>query len=653
MSSSIFNIGLSGLNAAQRGLTVTGDNISNASTPGYSVQSAQYQSAPGQYTGSGFLGSGVQVTTVTRGYSTYLSNELNNSTATGSALSTYYTQLSALNNMVGDPTGGLSTSITGFFSGMQAVANNPSDPSARSSLISDAQTVANQLNMAGQQYAGLRAGVNTQISGAVNQINTLSAQIAELNVKISSATAQGGGAPQSPNQLLDQRDQAVATLNTLVGTSVVKSGGNYSVFIGNGTPLVVGTNARQLTTASSPTDPSELTIAVGDGNGEEHGGTPQYLSTANITGGTLGGLLQFRSQSLDPAQSQLGSIAATFAGEVNAQNGLGLDLNGKHGGALLSVPAPEVYSSALNAGSGKVTVAFTDPSKPTASDYDLTYEHGAYTLTDASTGAKVGSFAPPGAPGHTASFGGLKFTFAGTPKEGDSYAVYPTRGALNGFSLATTNGSAIAAAAPVVASAAGRNTGTATITQGTVTAGYTAPASGSPISVKYDAATSTLTLDPPTDVTVGGETYAPGAAVPYSTSKGATLTFNGITVTLSGKPADHDTFNIAANGGTNDGRNALQLANLVNSKVMAGGSQTLTTAYAHYVNEIGNQTNSINASNVAQAAVIKQITAAQQSVSGVNLDEEAANLIKYQQMYQANSKVISTANTLFETLLNI
>lgn len=661
MSNNLFNIGLSGLNAAQWGLTVTGNNVSNASTPGYDVESVQYQQGQGQYAGSGFLGSGVQVATVSRGYSQYLSTALNSATATSSALSSYYTQISALNNLVGDPTSGIASAIGSFFSGLQTVANGPSSAASRNTLISNAQALVNQINAVGAQYGQIRSGINTQITSGVAQINTLANQIATLNQQISLATAQGTGQP--PNQLLDQRDQAVLSLNQLVGVSVVPTDGNYSVFLGNGQPLVVGATPYQLQAVTSPNDPSELTIAFGGAAGSKASGTPQYLQTSNLGGGSLGGLLQFRSQTLDPAQSQLGALATTFANQINAQNALGLDLNGNAGGALFKLAAPAVYSNALNTGSATVSAAFTNPSQPTTDDYNLVYDGTQYTLTDTTTGAALGTFAPPVPPATTASVGGLTFTLSGTPNKGDSFTIQPTRGALDSLALATTNGAAIAAAAPVLASAGTNNTGTATISQGTVAAGYTAPPASSPITLTYDATTTPPSLSGfpvGSSVTVNGGAPItivagpPATTVPYAPSSGATITFNGITVQLGGTPANGDTFQIAANGsGSNDNRNALLMAGIASAKVMSGGTSTLATAYATYVSSIGNKTQAINATNTAQTAVVNQITASQQSVSGVNLDEEATNLLKYQQMYQASSKVISTADTLFQTLLNL
>jgi len=662
MSSNLFNIGLSGLNAAQWGLTTTGENISNSSTPGYSLETPVYSEIGGSYTGSGYLPMGVSTDTVQRQYSQYLATELNNAQSSSSALSAYNTMISQLNNLVGSPTAGIASAITGYFTGLQNVANGASSISTRQTAVSDAQTLANQINAAGAQYDQLRASVNTQLSNAVTQINTYTAQIAALNTQITQASSQG----QPPNQLLDQRDEAVSNLSQLIGVSVVQDGnGSYSVLMSNGQPLVSAGNSFNLGTATSASDPSELSVQYLGQAGAKPVPTPQTLPDTKVSGGTLGGLLQFRSQTLDPAEAQLGAIATSFAAQVNAQNELGITLNGTPGGALFTVGAPTVYANAQNTGNATLGVSFADAAQPTTSDYTLSYDGSAYTLTDNETGSIVGSAADL-----TQPIGGLQFSATGTMKAGDSFSIEPTRGALNGFALATTSPQAIAAAAPVLASAASSNTGSATITQGSVTAGYSAPTSKTTLT--YTAGTgltgfplnSTVTVagPPSTSYTITSAT----TAVPYSPGTGATLTItnpsnstaagsmNNVTVTISGTPSDGDSFTIGPNtGASNDGRNAQLLSNLTTAQSLAGGTSTLTDAYANYVNDIGNAASQIQTSATAQSSLVTQITSAQQSVSGVNINEEAANLLQYQQLYQANSKVIQTAQTLFQTLLGI
>ena len=436
MSSNLFSIGLSGLNAAQWGLTTTGQNISNQATPGYSVERPVYAESSGQYTGSGYLGSGVSTTTVQRQYSQYLTTELNNAQSQSGSLNTYYNLTAQLNNMVGNPTTGISSAITSYFTGMQNVANDASNPAMRQSAVSNAQSLADQINAAGDQYDQLRASVNTQIGDTVKQINTYSAQIAQLNSQIQSLSAQG----QPPNQLLDQRDLAVSNLSQLVGVQVVQGDTGYSVFMGNGQPLVVADKSFNLTTVTSPADPTETSVAYAGLSSLAGTTTPQILPDSTPLGGQIGGLMTFRSQTLDPAEAQLGAIATSFAAQVNAQNALGIDLNGNKGGALFTVGNPTVYANANNTGGATLGVSLSNASQPVSGDYSLSYDGTNYTLTNRATGQVVGQ-----APNLTNPIGGMQFNLTGTMNAGDSFTVEPTRGALNGFALTTSDGSAIVA----------------------------------------------------------------------------------------------------------------------------------------------------------------------------------------------------------------
>jgi flagellar hook-associated protein 1 len=658
MSSNLFSIGLSGLNAAQWGLTTTSQNIANQTTPGYSVERPVYSESSGQYTSSGYLGGGVSTTTVQRQYSQYLTTELNNAQSQSGSLNSYYTMLAQLNNMVGSPTSGISSAITSYFTGLQNVANDASNPAMRQSAVSSAQSLADQLNAAGDQYDQLRQSVNTQLGDTVKQINTYTAQIAQLNSQIASLSTQG----QPPNQLLDQRDEAVSNLSSLVGVQVVQGTSGYSVFMSNGQPLVVSDKSFNLTTTTSPSDPTEMAVAYGGiANGSA---TPQILPDTTQLGGQLGGLMTFRSQSLDPAEAQLGAIATSFSAQVNAQNALGVDLNGNTGGALFTVGNPTVYSNTNNTGNATLSVSLTNATQPPTSDYTLAYDGTNYTLTDRQTNQIIGQ-----ASSLPATINGMKLSLgSGTMNKGDSFTIEPTRGALNGFNLTTTDGSAIAASAPVLVSTGSSNTGTASVTSGTVSAGYSMPTTSSTITYNTSTTTppgvlsgfpvgSTVTVagTPPTSYTIS----AANPDVPYDPTKGASITISGSSINnvsfqITGTPANGDTFTIAPNSaGGKDGRNAQLLSNLVTAKSMGNGTLTLTDSYANYVNDVGNQTNQVKTANTAQTSLVTQITTSQQSISGVNINEEAANLLQYQQLYQANSKVIQTAATLFQTILGI
>jgi flagellar hook-associated protein 1 FlgK len=647
MSSNLFDIGVSGLNAAQWGLTTTGQNISNAATPGYTLERPVYQESSGQYTASGFAGQGVTTATVSRSYSDFLAKQLNSSQSSSSSLNTNYSMLSQLNNLVGDPTTGIGAGITSYFTGLQSVANSPGTTATRQTLMSSAQSLSDQMNAAATTYNQLRDGVNQSLTSAVSQVNTYAKQIADLNVQIASASSAG----QPPNQLLDQRDLAVSNLSSLVNVQVTTNNSGYNVSFGNGQPLVAGSSSYSLTTTPSTSDPSELSIAYASPDGTtQTAKQTQYLPDSMFSGGgTIGGLLDFRSQSLDPAQAKLGAIATSFATQLNNQNELGVDLNGNPGGALFSTGSPTVYANSRNSGDATLNVTVADGTQPPTGDYSLGFDGTNYTLTDRASGAVVGQL-PTGATSGTIA--GLNISVAsGSMSKGDSFTILPTRGSLDNFALNSTNPSAIAAASPAVSSAATGNTGTGKISAATVTTGYTIPTD---ITLKYDATAKTMTSN--VDITLPDSSVVKaGTAFAYDPAKGLTVSNGtGVSATLNGTPSTGDSFTIAANtGGTSDGSNALAMANLGTAKSMNGGTDTLTSSYANFVNQIGNQTNALKSSSTSATAVLNQATSAQQSVSGVNLNEEAANLIQYQQLYQANSKVIQTASSLFQTLLGI
>jgi flagellar hook-associated protein 1 FlgK len=652
MSDNIMNIGLSGLAAAQWGLTVTGQNISNVNSPGYTLENPVFAESAGQYTGSGFAGEGVTTATVTRAYSSYLNTQMNNATASSGSLSTYFSLMQQLDNLVGSPTSGIATGISGFFSGMQSVSTAEGTTASRQSAMSSAQTLADEMNSAAQTYDQMRESINTQLSSSVTTINSLSSQIATLNSQIAIASAQG----QPPNQLLDARDLAVTNLSALVGVQVVDSNGSYNITMGTGQPLVTGSTSYALQTVTSPSDPSELSIAYAPINGATP--TPaqtDYLSDSTFTSGSVAGLLQFRDQSLDPAQAQLGAIATSFAAQVNQQNAQGIDGNGQPGGPLFSVAPPTVFSDVRNTGNATLSATITNSTSPPDSNYTLAFDGTNYTITDNATGQQVGQATTLAAAGASI---GLTLSATGTMAPGDSFNIQPTRDALDSFGLATQSASAIAAASPVVTSAANSNSGTGAISSATVASGFSIPTN---VTMTFNANSTPPSFTSNVPVTLSdGTVVAAGAAIPYDSTTGLTFTTmtgtatDGVTATITGTPGNGDTFDIDKNtSGTGDGSNAAAIANLATAKSMDNGTDTLTTAYSNFIDNIGNVTDQLQTQSTTQTAVLNQVTSQQQSVSGVNLNEEASNLIEYQQLYQANSKVIQTAQTLFQTLIGI
>ncbi len=659
---SLINIGMSGLNAAQFALNTTGNNISNSGTAGYNRQIVNYAQQNSQFTGMGYLGQGVLVTDVSRVYDQFLSNQVNQAQTQYSQLNTYYQQISQINNALGSSTTGLSASMSTFFTNLQTIVTAPNNSATRSTVISSAQTLTGMFQSLSGTLSSLRSSINGTLSQSTDQINTYAKQIASLNDAIQQAQANGINA--TPNDLLDQRDQAVANLNAIVQTNVVKdSNGAYNVFIGNGQSLVTGNSSYQLTTVPSTSDPSQMTIAYVTPSGAK-----VAIPESSITGGSLAGLLSFRSGALTQAQNSLGQIALSMAGTFNAQNQLGLDLYGQLGGNFFSVPSPTIIASTTNSNAATLNAAITDASKVTASDYTVSFDGTNYTLTRQTDGATwtAGAPATPGAALNFQDSSGAAFAdgfsvTTGGMVAGDSFTIQPTRNAAQNIGVSITDPGKIALAAPILASTGSANGGSLKVDQGTVDASYLSNVLTAPVNFTFskDPTTGALTLVAPSPmtVTVNGVTtsYAAGDTVPYDAANGAKITTNGMTVNLTGTPNNGDTFSIAPNtsGAVTDNRNGLALSALQNDKTKVGGSQSYASAYANLVSYVGSTTNTYKSTSAAQQTLLQQAQTSQQSNSGVNLDEEAANLIKYQQLYQANSKVIQTASSLFDTILQM
>jgi flagellar hook-associated protein 1 len=656
----MFYTGLSGLNAAQAALVTTGHNTANVNTPGYSRQSAQVATAGGVYRASvGFFGSGVKVVDVTRSYDAYLASQLNQAQSLNQSLTSYYAQISQIDNLLANQKAGLAPQLQALFTNIQAVANTPADPAARQQLISAAQATANQFRAMDQYLSGLNSTTNDQISGAVDQINNYAQQIANLNKQVALLSNASGG--QAPNDLLDQRDQLVNQLGLLVGTKlVVQDGGQYNISIGNGQSLVLGDSANKLAAVRSAADPSRIAVAVVNA-----AGMAVQMPDSMLSGGMLGGLMQFRSETLAPAQNALGRIAIALSDAFNTQHRQGMDLNGALGTDFFTQASPGLVANSRNTGNLVLTPSFSNTSELTTSDYRLDVGAGpSYTLTRLSDNKVIPLAAgfPGAAPANTTSFDGVTLTLAsGAGAPGDSFLIQPTRTGARDLTVLVSDPAKIAAASPIVTGNTPTNQGSGKISAGKVDAAYPATPLAAKVTLTYDATTNQLSGFPAgasVIVTRADGTpdpaspYAPGASVNYT--PGATLSFNGISLSISGTPAHGDSFTIDNNtGGVSDGSNALLLGALQNKKTMGNGTASFNDSYAQLVSSVGNKARQIQIAGTAQTSLATQIRAAQQSVSGVNQDEETANLLMFQQMYQANAKVIQTASTMFDAVLGI
>ena len=631
MASNILSIGQSALAAAQAGISTTGNNIANAVTPGYSRQVVVQSAALPQNYGYGFLGQGTQIDTVKRIYNEFQATQIRATQSAKSGLDSYYAQIQQVDNMLADPSAGLSPALQGFFKGVQDLAANPASVPSRQAALSAGQSLAARFQGLNDQLDQMNQGVNSQIASSVNVINTYAQKIAQLNDSITQA--QGAANGQPANGLLDQRDQLMLDLSKEIKATVVKQDdGKYNVFIGNGQPLVIGNQTFALKTTVAPTDPTRTEVAYATN------GNTVIMGENSLTGGRLGGLLDFRSQTLDSAQNALGRVAIGLASTFNAQHRLGQDLNGNLGGDFFTVASPRVSASTTNIGTGALTASISNASALTASDYRLNFDGSNYQLTRMTDGAVTTFAAFP------QTIDGVSLSLTGAPAAGDSFLIRPTVEGAKAFNVAISDTSLIAAAAPIRSAAISTNTGTGSISAGSVNAPPPPNANlQQPVTITFTSAT---TFD------VSGTGTGNPTGVIYT--PGANITYNGWSVQIAGAPASGDKFTISSNtGGAGDSRNALLLGALQTSNTLAGGTTTYQGAYSQLVSSVGNKTNELNVSSTATGNLLTSTVQAQQSESGVNLDEEATNLLRYQQAYQAAGKVMQIASKMFDVLLTL
>ncbi|MEH6370842.1 flagellar hook-associated protein FlgK [Pectobacterium carotovorum] len=551
--SNLLNTAMSGLKGAQVALSVVSNNISNQAVTGYSRQNAILEQTISSATSAGYVGNGVNTVSINRQYNEFITNQLRSAQTTSSSVSAYYEQVSKIDNLLASSTTSLSSTIQGFFSNLQNLTSNAGDSSTRQTVLGKAEGLVNQFKVTDKYLRDMDSGLNTQIQSIVGQVNTYTKQIASLNDDINRLLGSNNGA--MPNDLLDQRDVLVDQLNKLVGVDVVIQDGTvYNVALKNGTNLVQAGSSNQLVAIGSSSDATRLTIGY-----QDQSDRIVTLNESSLTGGSLGGLLSFRSETLDGARNQLGQLALAFADAFNAQHQKGYDREGVKGGDFFSFGKAVVLNDSKNEGNAVLTPSYTDTKDVQATNYSIKYDGANWQVTRLSDNSKF--TATMDTSDNSLNFDGVKMAITGTPATNDSFLLKPVNDAIIDMSVAISDPNKIAAASA------------------------------------FDADNNPIAF-----------------------------------------------------GGVSDNTNAKALLALQNEKIV-GGKTSVSGAYASLVGTIGNQTSTLKINNTSQQNVVKQLTAEQQSVSGVNLDEEYGDLMRYQQYYMANAQVIKTAQSIFDALL--
>ncbi len=655
-ASALMSLGVRAMSANYAALQATGHNISNANTEGYSRQSVVLETNGGQFTGAGFFGKGVNVATVQREHSDFLTREASTTKAIAAADEARSSQLQQLEKVFPLGEDGIGYAATSMFNALVDVANKPADTSARQVVLARAGEFATRVKTAGEQLDTLQQGVTEELKASITQVNMLAGRVAELNQKI--AAVKGSG--QSPNDLLDQRDQTISEISRYVQVTTMEAGdGSMSVFIGGGQKLVLGNQATRLVAVADAYDPSRLQLGVNDSGAVRE--MPQEL----VTGGSIAGLLRFQNDDLVSARNQLGQIAAAVAGSVNRQQALGLDGSQPpaSGAPLLTVGAPQVLPASSNTGGATVSISVSNPTELQASDYELVRDPalpaGSYTLTRLSDGNSQTVTDGAIVDGFQISIG------ATAPAANDRFLLQPVSAASRNATLALENTRGLAAASPVAATFDVDNIGTASVAALSATAVNAAAAPlTATITFTNDSGAYNWELRDASNALVrsGTGAWSAGQAIRSDAWAPATPAQRyDWSLDLSGVPRSGDVLTVgntpfpASDNGNAKAMMALRDAGLVGQSTLPSGTvvpgASVTDAYANMLAEVGVRVQGAQLSAKQSAAIADQADANLSAKVGVNLDEEAARLIQFQQSYQAAAKILQVAQSLFDTLL--
>ena len=639
--SGLLSIGKSAMFANYAALQTTGNNIANANTAGYSRQSVQLADTAGQFTGSGFFGKGVNVVTVQRAYNALLTIQAGAANSVAAADSARAAKLTQLEGVFPIGSNGIGAAAGSLLNAFVDVSSKPADSSARQVALGSAQELASRFRHAGEQISGLQSGVMLDMRSAVSAVNSLAQQVGRLNEQISALKGSG----QPPNQLLDERDRIVSDIGKLINVSTQPAeDGSLGVFIGAGQNLVLGSVVNSLKIVPDTFDPAKARLALRDG------ATDRLISASSFSGGAISGLLRFQNEDLSEANRLLGQMATAISGALNQQQSLGLDLGqpAGRGAPILSTSGARVLPSWSNAGSAQLSAAVSDPAQVQASDYELLFDGANYSITRQPAGQAVaGNPFTPALLAAGVNVDGLTIQLsAGTAQNGDRFLVQAAATAAQNMRLVLTDPRGLAAASPFTGSAGVNNRGTASVASVLATGAASVPSLAADFVFTSNSGNYNWTLNDGTTVTTGTGTWAAGSPI----------TLGGFAMNLDGVPQSGDTLRVAstvAPAGNNG--NALAFVKLGETALVgrsaAQAGMNITDAYASALASVGVRVQGGTLASKISTALAADAETARSNEVGVNLDEEAARLIQYQQSYQAAAKILQVAQTVFQTLL--
>lgn len=645
--SGILNVATRALTANQTVLQTTGNNIANVNTPGYSRQSVVLQTVDGQFTGGGYIGKGVDVLTIQRNYSEFLTRQSALAGATASGDTARADKLKQLEALFPGGTNGLGASVNDMLNAFSDVASAPTDLTARTVALTRVDETASRMRSASTTLDDLQLAVQQELEQKVSTVNSLAKSIASVNDQI--ARAQGTGQP--PNDLLDRRDQLVRELNQYIQTtSIPASDGTVGIFIGGSQALVLGTTVSPLSIVSDDFgDPLKSKLAI------TRSGQTTTLEEDMLGGGELSGLLKFQNTDLAEGRNLLGRLTLAISTSMNEQHALGLDLDGNVGGNLFTATdlntSGNILKPSSQAASTTLSLGIADVTQFSASDYEVTFTGAtAGSITRKSDGVVTAFTAVP------ITIDGLTISATGAANAGDRFLLKPFSTAASNISAEFSTPRSLAVASPVAGKMGSTNTGSLQLSS--LVARTNPPlveTSATPVILTFTGSNSYTRSDevPPNTTTF---TYTSGQAIEGTTP--ATSPLSEWSVTLQGTPKAGDTFSVIGIKDSTNNNGIDFKMNSANASAMMGlrdvdmfDGAALTDGYASMIAQIGIRSQSANYAAEVSGTIAANLETDRTGVSGVNLDEEASKLLQYQQAYQASAKVIQIAQSIFDTLI--
>ena len=545
--SNIFNVGTSALNALQRAISTTGNNIANVNTEGYSRQEVEFRSRTPDAVGGHRIGTGVEISSIRRAYDQFLTADVQARSSSSSYYGLYATTAEQIDNLMADPMTSISSAMDQFFASMEAVANSPASQPERQVMLSEAQTLTSRFQYVDGRLRELAENLNEQMNVFALDINQYISDINQLNGQISRLERVPGA---SPNDLLDQRDRALEGLSQLIRIDArPQEDGAINVYTATGHRLVsqAGAETVRLVPGAEPDSAMGLFVSAA-------GGADSELTNFSL-GGKMGAAMDVSNTIVNSTRRALGLLAVAFTEAFNQQHKLGDTLNQGDGGDFFSQISPTVEASETNSGTVSVVASIADAAQLTGATYSVTYTDSGVTVRNLDTDAvlEVSEFDVNGEAIVTLDGIGFVIGSFSNQTDGDSFVIDATGYAASSFAVAITDTSDIAAA--------------------------------------------------------------------------------------------------NREGNVGDNRNMLRLIDLRDANNLKGGTQSLYDIYNNAVASIAVDTRSARANADTEQSLLQSVTDRRDGITGVNLEEEAANLIRYQQAYQAAAQIITTANDVFDTLL--